>query len=506
MRRFLTTICTMVLFASMATTAAAEKTVTVNDPAILGVFDQPSVAVSGSVTHVAYIGADNTAGPFRLYYAAINGNSNFTNLSLSRTTSGFLVTPPTPVDNTAPGNDAYVDARHPRIAIRSATEAVILFQAKLSASPDNTSALYLARLTLEGDAVVQQSVRLVTGISGFNEDVSFALHTSDGTARVAYAGRPGISGDFDVYYARVSLDTAAVTGSPGTPLLLSSATGSTGARPLPSLKLDSSARSHIAWAANDNSSSPNGIYYALVKETDGADNVAIAASQLLGRSRKWGYPNTLVASTSSVIILAVDESLPEVAGNIGMVKIDPNADDQDGSPVEVATNTRFLLTPPGEAILPESFSLFRPEAFRDSLGQIHMAGYGNNGTRSTYYAFTLASGFPFAQFKTNPLPVGLDSSEFPVSLPGDYTRAAFGFLTGGKIVVFWSGEVAGTGNRNLDVTGVPAPSAIETDESGCRVATRSRAGGAGRNADGFFLLLPVAFLWMRRVLRQPLGD
>jgi hypothetical protein len=506
MRRFLTTICVVVQVAAMATTSAAEKTVTVNDPAIPGVFDQPSVAVSGSVMHAAYIGADNTAGPFRLFYAAINGNSDFTNLSLSRTTAGFLVTPPTPVDNTAPGNDAYVDARHPRIAMRSAGEAVILFQAKPAASPDPTYALYLARLTLEGDAVVQQSVRLVTGVSGFNEDVSFALNTSDGTARVAYAGRPVVSGDFNVFYARISLDTAAVTGTPGTPLLLSSETGSTGARPLPSLKLDSSARSHIAWAANDNSSSPNGIYYALVKETGGADNVAIGATQLLGRSRTWGHPNTLVVSTSSVVILAVDESLPELAGNIGMVNINPNADDQDGSPVEVATNTRFLLTPPGEAILPESFSLYRPEAFRDSLGQIHMAGYGNNGTRSTYYAFKLASGFPFAQFQTNPLPVGLDSSEFPVSLAGDYTRAGLGFLTSGKVVVFWSGEVAGTGNRNLDVTGVPAPSAIETDESGCRVATKSRAGGAGRNADVLFLVLPFAFLWMRRVLRRALGD
>lgn len=506
MRRFLTSICAIVLVASMAAVAAAEKTVPVNDPAIPGVFDQPSVAVWGNTLHVAYIGASSSAGPFRLFYAAVGGGTRFDNLDLTRDTEGFLVTPPIPIDNTAVGNDAYVDARHPRIAMLSATEAVILFQAKPVASSDPAYALYLTRITLDNNAVAQQSVRLVTGVSGFNEDVSFGLVTDDDTARVAYAGRATVSGAFDVFYARISLDSAAVTGIPGTPLLLSSVAGSTGTRPLPSLKLDSSNRAHIAWAANDNSSSPNGIYYALVKETNGADNVVIAATELIGRSRKWGHPNTVVASTSSVIILAADESLPGFAGNIGMVNINPNEDDQDGSPVEVATDTRFLLTPPGEAILPESFSLYRPEAFRDSLGQIHVTGYGNNGTRSTYYAFKLASSDPFAQFVINPRPVGLDSSEFPVSLAGDYTRAGFGFLTGGKVVVFWSGAVAGTGNRNLDVTALPTASAIETDESGCRIVANSRAGDAGRNADGLLLVLPVAFLWIRRGLRRALGD
>ena len=97
----------------------------------------------------------------------------------------------------------------------------------------------MATLTLQNGAVVKQTVRLVTGLSGFNEDVSFALNTSDGTARIAYSGRAGISGDFNVYYARISLDNAAVTGTPGTPLLLSSVTGSTGTCPVPNLKLDS---------------------------------------------------------------------------------------------------------------------------------------------------------------------------------------------------------------------------------------------------------------------------
>ncbi len=506
MRRFLIAISAMLLTAAMATTAAAEKTVPVNDPASPGVFDQPSAAVIGSTVHVTYIGADNTAGPFRVFYAAVGGGSNFTDLSLSRTTPGFLVTQPTAIDNTDAGNDAYADARHPRIAMFSSTEAVILFQAKPTASPDPTFALYLARLTLENNVVVNQSVRMVTGVSGFNEDISFGLVTSDSTARVAYAGRSVTSGDFDVFYAKIALDTAAVTGTPGTPLLLSSVAGSTGFRPIPSLNLDSSDRAHVAWAANSASSTPNGVYYAMVNETNGADNVVIAATEVLGRSRKWGHPNVLVASTSSIIIVAADESLPEFAGNLGMVNINPNADDQDGDPVEVREDTDFLLTPPGEAILPDGFSLFRPEAFRDSIGTIHITGYGSTGTRSTFYAFAIISSSPFAAFKRIPVPVGLDSSEFPVSLPGgEYTRAAFGFLSGGKVVVFWSGEVTGTGHRNLDVTALSTSTAIDADESGCTVATASRDVKSGRNADALLLLLPLAVLWIRRAMRQTVG-
>jgi hypothetical protein len=498
MKRIMTAACLTLLAITVAATAGAEKTVTVNDPALPGVFDQPSAMAAGSLVHVAYIGAASTAGPFLLFYAAIDGGSNFTDLSLSRTTAGFLVTPPTAIDNTATGNDAYVDARHPRIAVRSTNEVAIFFQAKAVSSPDPTYVLYMATLTLQNGAVVKQTVRLVTGLSGFNEDVSFALNTSDGTARIAYAGRAGISGDFNVYYARISLDTAAVTGSPGTPLLLSSVPGSSGSRPLPSLRLDSSKQAHVAWAANSDNTTANGVYYALVKETDGVDTVAIAATEILGRSRKWGYPNLLVSSTSSIIIVAVDESQPEIAGNIGMVNINPNADDQDGSPVQVRVDTKFLLTPPGEAILPESFNLFRPEAFLDSLSQIHYTGYGTGGTRSTYYGFKRASAFPYVQFVTLPAPVGLDSSEFPVSLPGDYTRSALAFLTSGKVVIFWSGEVSGTGNRNLDVTGLPAASAIETNESGCTAVSAPGAEKTVRIPEILLLALPLVLLWIRR--------
>ncbi len=500
MKRILTSACLTLLVITLAATAGAEKTVTVNDPAIPGVFDQPSaVAVGGeNLVHVAYIGAASTAGPFLLFYAAIDGGSDFTNLSLSRTTAGFLVTPPTAIDNTAPGNDAYVDARHPQIAVRSSNEVEIFFQAKAVSSPDPVYALYMAQLTLQNGAVVKQTVRLVTGLSGFTEDVSVALNTSDGTARIAYAGRAGISGDFNVYYARVSLDTAAVTGSPGTPLLLSSVPGSSGSRPLPSLQLDDSKRAHVAWAANTDSATANGVYYALVKETNGVDTVAIAATEIIGRSGKWGFPILLVSSTSSIIIMAIDESQPEIAGEIGLVNINPENDDQDGSPVQVRTDTDFLRTPPGEAILPTNFNLFRPEAFIDGLSQIHITGYGTGGTRSTYYGFRLTGAWPYVQFQKIPVPVGLGSSEFPVSLTGDYTRSGLAFLTGGKVIIFWSGEVSGTGNRNLDVTGLPAASAIETSESGCTVVSVPGGKKPVRIPDILLLALPLVLLWIRR--------
>lgn len=507
MRRFPKAIAAILLFAALSGTAAAEKTLPVNDPASAGVFDQPSVAVSGNVAHVACIGAGNPAGPFRVYYAAIGGATNFSSLSLSRASAGFLLTPLTPVDNTAPGNSAYADARHPRIAMLSSREAVILFQAKPAASPDPAYVLYLARLSLDNNAVVQQTVRMVTGIGGFNEDPSFGLVSADDTARVAYAGRQAITGDFNVYYARISLASAAVTGVPGAPVLLSSVSGSAGSRPLPSLRLDSRNNAHVAWAANDNTASPNGIYYALVKETGGLETAAIAATEVLGRSRKWGFPNVLVASPGSVLVLAADESLPGIAGNIGMVNINPDAAAQDGNPVQVAIDTRFLLTPPGEAILPDSFNLFRPAAFRDSLGQIHMTGYGSGGTRSTYYAFKPSNSFPFAAFVRNPLPVGLDSTEFPVSLDGDYTQAAFGFISSGRTVVLWSGDNAATGNRNLDVTGIPTVSAIPFDESGCAAAARPAAKKPkpGTAADALLLLFPLLVLGVRRIMRPDVG-
>jgi hypothetical protein len=97
--------------------------------------------------------------------------------------------------------------------------------------------------------------------------------------------------------------------------------------------------------------------------------------------------------------------------------------------------------------------------------------------------------------------VGLDSFEFPVSLTGDYTRAAFGFLTGGRVVIFWSGEVPGTGNRNLDVTGLATVSAIPFDESGCTAVTVPGGDKTVRIADVLVLLLLLVVPGIRRAMK-----
>lgn len=485
--------------------AAAETTIPVNDDDT-GIFDQPSVAMSGSTAHLAYIGDDSGSGAFRVYYAAVNGAADFTNLTLPRDNT-VLLTFPTVLDNTGSGgNSPYFDARHPKIAVRSSSEAVILFQAR----PTSLSTVfrpYIARLTLSGNSVTAQSVRQVTGFpagplsTGTIEDLSFGLAAVDNTARAAFSNKSSIGAaePSQVYFARVGLDNALVA---GTPLPLSSGApplGSNGFLPLPSLKLDNLNRAHVAWAADDSSTAPNGIYYALVKETNGVDNVVIAATEVLTRTLSFGHPNLLVASRSSIVVLAADESQPGLAGSIGMVNINPDADDQDGSPALVGTNSFFFLTPPGQAVLPSNFDLYRPEAFLTSSARIHITGYGNNGTRATYYSFRLTGVSPFVEMLSQPAQAGSESPpEFPEEIAGDYTRAAIGFLNG-KVVVFWSGEIASGGNRNLDVTALAAASEpIPFEESGCSAAGNGQGGLLG----GFLLLVPAALFALRRRFRR----
>ena len=112
----------------LAAGAWAEGIFPVNNPGSGNwVFDQPSVVADGAVLHLAFVG-DNTAGPgtsdTRLYYAAVNGNADFTNRLT--TDNQVRITAPVAIDN----GDAYTDARHPQIALRTATELVILFQAR----------------------------------------------------------------------------------------------------------------------------------------------------------------------------------------------------------------------------------------------------------------------------------------------------------------------------------------------------------------------------------------
>ena len=138
-------------------------------------------------------------------------------------------------------------------------------------------------------------------------------------------------------------------------------------------------------------------------------------------------------------------------------------------------------------------------AFRDILGNFHMTGYGSGGTYSVYYAFMPAVLYPFGSFSSNAMPVGLGSPQYPVELPGDYTRAGFGFETDGKAIVFWSGQVPGTGFRNLNVTGIATLRAASVNESGCSYAPGH---GSGAGVRGILLLIPAALLGMRRRFRR----
>jgi hypothetical protein len=502
-RFFRIAFASVLLAAALWGTSAAEITFSVNDNNT-GVFDQPSVVLNGSVANVAYIGGSGTAGPFTVFFAAVNGGADFTNLLLPRDTT-VLPIPPVAIDNTgAGGNAAYFDARHPTIALRTATEAVILFQARPSPA-DVVYRPYIARLALASASATLISVRQVTGFpagelsTGDIEDISFNLVLTDNTARMAFASRSTISAatPFHVYFARVGLDDAAVV---GTPLLLSSGnddtvTGSDGFRPVPNLKLDLLGNSHIAWAANDSTPDPGGVYYAMVASTAAVDNVGIGATEVLGRTLSWGHPSVLVLATNSVNILAGDESFPGRAGSIGLVTLNPDAVvPKSGLPVSIGLVRSFLVS--GPSVLPSTFDLYRPEAFLDASARIHMTGYGASGSSATYYVMRLAAIAPFAEFVTVPAPVGLN--EFPAELPGDYTKAAFRFLNG-KTIVFWSGLIPGSANRNLNVTTVQAVFDVPAaDESGCQVVADPRSGESGRIPGTALLFLPAAALAIRR--------
>jgi hypothetical protein len=483
-------------------TAFAEKTFSVNDNDT-GVFDQPSVVLNGSVANVAYIGGSGTAGPFTVFFAAVNGGADFTNLLLPRDSTVLPITP-VAIDNTgAGGNAAYFDARHPKIALRSASEVVILFQARAAAT-DDFYRPYVARLAVTANSAALISVRQMEGFpagvlsTGDIEDISYNLVLTDNTARMAFANRPTISSasPFQVWFARVLLDNASVVQT----LPLSSGdnntvTGSDGFRPVPSLNLDALGNSHVAWAANDNTPNPGAVYYAMVTSTAAVDNVGIGATEVLGRTLSWGHPTVMVLATNSVILLAGDESFPGSAGSIGIATLNPDAvAPKNGLPVSIGLVRSFLVTGPN--ILPSTFDLYRPEAFLDASARIHMTGYGASGSSATYYAMKLTVAFPFAELVTTPAPVGLN--EFPAELPGDYTKAAFRFLSG-KTIVFWSGLIPGSANRNLNVTTVQAVIDVPpSEESGCSMVVDPRTGEAGRIPGAALLFLPAAALAVRR--------
>ncbi len=535
MTGFRRTRYSLVIAASLvlAVSAWAEGIFRVNDAGTENwVFDQPAVVANGSVLHVAFVG-DNTAGAdssnTRLYYAAVNGVADFSNkLTVD---NQVRITAPVAIDN----GDAYTNARHPQIALRSASEVVILFQARPDVGADYK--LFRARVTMDNNTVTSRRVDMILDSSGNDvpgalTDPSFALVTADNTMRIAFSSFPSMLAPSisDVYYARVGLDNAMVIDN--SPIRLTTTHSSAGRSPLPRLRLDGNNNSHVVWAANDNTAgTPSGIYYAMVKAVlpSVVDNLAIGATQVLSGGYRWGFPNVLLASSGNYIwVVAADEpsGSPGLAASLGIAEINPYAVTHDGNPVNVSNvgyNSLFFLNPPGGAVLASDFNVYRPEAWIDGQFRMHVAGYGFRssltpfpGTPGRYYAMSLGStsasagtASVFAAMVSSPVSVGLGDNAFAMQIAGDYTRPAFAHLSG-KAVHFWSGPdniLAGdAGARNLYVTSVlDSPDNPPVKQSGCSMAGDPRRGEAERIPGAAVLLLPAVLLALRRAARKAFG-
>jgi hypothetical protein len=527
-RRFLPVFAATILFAAVV---RAEAIFPVNDiGAGASLFDQPSVATNGNTIHVAFVGDNTTGNPqiptTTLFYAAVNGAADFTSKATTR--SQVIVTPAVAIDN-SPNPTPYTGARHPRIAVRSGTQVVILFQAIPTGGTE--SKLFRALVTLDNNAVKTQvvdEVRDSTGapLAGTLTDPSFGLVTSDNTARVAYVETA--AGTVDVRYARVGLDNALVVGTP-IPLTSILNPEARGIRPLPRLRLDGLNRSHIAWAANNISvggGPASGVYYALVKQAaTGVDNLAIGATQVLAGGHRWGFPNVLVQANSRIVVLASDEPYGPFdatgqAGSLGVSLLNPDGVVQNGLPVNISnvgSNATFFISPPGQSVLSDNFDAYRPEAALDGSNRVYVAGYGSltgesplRGTPGRFYAMTVTgvstttgTTAEVAQMASSPLPVGNGDLAFAGTIPGDYTRPAFARFNG-KSVLFWSGPEILSGGRNLYVTSVPsvADPVAPTTQSGCSAVDDPRRGEAGRIPGAAVLLLPAALLALRKVARK----
>ena len=463
------------------------------------------------------MGSGSSAGPFRLYYAVVNGEADFTNAATTR--AQVLLTAPVAIDNTL-----YTDARHPQIALRSATEVVVLFQAIPAGDTDYK--LFRALLTIENNAVKTQQVGEVMDpfggrLAGRLVDPSFALVVTDNSMRVAYTDTS--SGVGNVYYARVGIDNAFLVGSR---ILLSSRPETQGIQPLPRLRLDSNNYSHIVWAANndDPTRTPSGIYYAMVHAVPPAvvDNLAIGATQVMWGGYRWGFPNVLLVSSTSLWILAADEppsGSAGLAGSLGISQLNPYNVIQDGNPVSiinVPSDTSFFLNPPGGAVLSSNFDAYHPESFVDGSQRIHVAGYGfrggpplYQGTPGRFYSMALGTTASnvgtsslFASMVTSPVAVGTGDVAFATQIPGDYTRPAFTHYSG-KAVHFWSGpDNTVTDARNLFVTSTYDAPDNSPKQSGCSMVDDPRRGETGRIPGAAVLLLPAGLLALRKVLRK----
>lgn len=502
-RRSLVPLVTAAVTA-LAAAAWAEAIFSVND-AGTGVYDQPSVVANGTVLHLAFVGDNAAAGNFRLYYAAVSGAADFKSAATTR--SQVLLTPPFPIDNSL-----FDNARHPQIALRSAKELVILFQAVPAGGSDPK--LFRALVTVDNNAVLSAGVKEVMDpssgrMAGRLVDPSFAPVAADNSLRVAYTDKS----TGDVYYARVGIDNAFLVGPP----IRLTRSGTQGSAPLPRLALEGTTRSHIAWSS-ETAASTSAVYYSMVKEvTKGADNLAIGATAVLQGPYNWRFPNVLRPTGGFVLLLAGDDAgVPGMPGLLGTAYVDPNAVTHDGNPVTpgnmIAGKSFFVFPPDSNTPLSPTFSVFHPEASIDDSKRIHVAGYGSSSgafvNAGIYYTMSLpgvtSTTGETAVLISPGVPIGIDNSAFADSMPGDYTRPAFVHFSG-KAVHFWSGpDNTIPSARNLFVTSTVSSSdpPVPVKQSGCSVVGDPRRGEAERVPGAAVLLLPAALLALRKGFRK----
>ena len=376
------------------------------------VFDQPSVVANGSVLHVAFVGnnaagADSASLNTRLYYAAVNGAADFTNKATTR--SQVLVTAPVAIDN----GPLHINARHPQIALRSATELAILFQA-IPVGDDNYK-LFRAKVTIGNNAVTSQRVDEIRDAAGARipgklTDPSFALVPNDDTMRIAFSSFPSLVAVppySDVYYARVGLDNARVVGNT---ILLTKTASSTGVSPLPRLRLDGNNYSHIVWAANNRSRAirrrrlprESITRWCIRSRPASRTTIAIGATQVLSGGYRWGFPNVLLSTAGNIWILAADE--PFRVDGIGGIRrnrrdqpVRRDARREPGERQQRRTRIpRSSSTRREDPCCPPTSTRINPRRSIDSQNRLHVAGYGflyadGHGTPGRYYVTSLGT-------------------------------------------------------------------------------------------------------------------
>ncbi|MBE0602464.1 MAG: hypothetical protein IH611_02405 [Deltaproteobacteria bacterium] len=514
--RILPIALSILLFAAVANAAAI---LPVNGAGSgIFTFDQPSVVTYGTAAHVAFVGDAEGDNTFKLYYAAVNGAAEFQ--SAAATQASILLTPAVAIDNGA----GYDNALHPQIAVWDANRLVVVFQGVPTGAGSGNYKLFRAIINIRNNVVTSHTVNEIVDsgsgrLGGVLVDPAFQLSTSDNTLRIAYADA---STEYsNVYFARVSIDNAAVAGAP---ILLSSGS-SQGVKPLPRLKLDSDSYSHVVWAANNNASTPTGIYYSLVRRNSSgiADNLAIGATQVVYGSYRWGFPSVIAESPSSVYVFAADQPYgqPGIKGALAFSRLNPSAVTHDGQPVNVANLTvltNFFLYQPGGSVATGTFDTYQPDVFRDIQGYFHVAGYGYRsaaypyqGTPGKYYAISLDEVLDSYAVTTvpdlalYPLQVGTGDRSFGMQIPGDYTRAAFASFNL-KGLHFWSGPDDVTeGASNLYVTSTADADISSGDDSGCMMAKDPRRGETGRIPGALLLLLPALLLLFLKEARRALA-